>query len=86
MGTLHLAVNVFAFFLTDSAPLDGEEDYLLLTWSDSKWAHLVHCEEIFYSELELLTPFMASRVWIIMLGYGPRCLAIAQQLITVVRS
>ena len=55
MGTLHLAVNVFAFFLTDSAPLDGEEDYLLLTWSDSKWAHLVHCGKFFDFGLELLT-------------------------------
>ena len=37
-------------------PLEAEEDYLLFSWSDSKWAHLVYCEEIFYSELELLTP------------------------------
>ena len=37
-------------------PLEVEEDYLLFSWSDSKWAHLVHCEEIFDSELELLTP------------------------------
>ena len=44
------------FFLEDSALLEAEEDYLLLSWSDSKWAHLVHCEEIFVSELELLTP------------------------------
>ena len=43
-------------FLTDSTPLEAEEDYLLLAWSDSKWAHLVHCEEIFDSELEHLTP------------------------------
>ena len=41
------------FFLEDYMPL--EEDSLL-PWSDSKWAHLVHCEEIFYSKLELLTP------------------------------
>ena len=44
------------FFLEDSALLEDKEDYLLLSWSDSKWAHLVHCEEIFYSKLELLTP------------------------------
>ena len=44
------------FILEDSAPLEGEEDYLLFSWSDSKWAHLVHCEEIFDSELELITP------------------------------
>ena len=44
------------FFLTDSTPLEAEEDYLLLAWSDSKWAHLVHYEKIFDSELELLTP------------------------------
>ena len=44
------------FILEDSAPLKAEEDYLLFSWSDSKWAHLVHYEEIFDSELELLTP------------------------------
>ena len=44
------------FILEDSAPLEAEEDYLLSSWSDSKWAHLVHWEEIFDSELELLTP------------------------------
>ena len=44
------------FILEDSAPLEAEEDYLPFSWSDSKWAHLVHCEEIFDSELELLTP------------------------------
>ena len=49
-------MNVLVFFLTDSAPLEAEEDYLLLAWSDSKWAYLVHCEEIFDSKLELLTP------------------------------
>ena len=43
------------FILEDSAPLEAEEDYLLFLWSDSKWAHLVHCEEIFDSEFELLT-------------------------------
>ena len=37
-------------------PLEAEEDYLLFSWSDSKWTHLVHCEEIFDSELELHTP------------------------------
>ena len=44
------------FILEDSVPLEAEEDYLLFSWSDSKWAHLVHCKEIFDSELELLTP------------------------------
>ena len=44
------------FILEDSAPLEAEEDYLLFSWSDSKWAHLVHYEEIFDSKLELLTP------------------------------
>ena len=43
------------FFLEDSVLLEAEDDYLLLSWSDSKWAHLVHYEEIFYFELELLT-------------------------------
>ena len=44
------------FFLEDSTLLEVEDDYLLLSWSDSKRAHLVHCEEIFDYELELLTP------------------------------
>ena len=44
------------FIPEDSTPLEAEEDYLLFSWSDSKWAHLFHCEEIFNSELELLTP------------------------------
>ena len=44
-------------YLEDSAPLEVEEDYLPFSWSDSKWAHLVHSEEIFDFELELLTSF-----------------------------
>ena len=44
------------FILEDSTPLEAEEDYLCFSWSDSKWAHLVHCEQIFVPELELLTP------------------------------
>ena len=44
------------FVLEDSVPLEAKEEYLLHSWSDSKWAHFVHCEEIFDSELELLTP------------------------------
>ena len=44
------------FILEDSTPLEAEEDSLPFSWSDSKSAHLVHCEEIFDSELELLTP------------------------------
>ena len=43
------------FILEDSMPLEATEDYLPFSWSDSKWAHLVYCEEIFDSELELLT-------------------------------
>ena len=43
------------FILEYSAPLEAEEDYLPFLWLDSKWAHLVHCEEIFDFELELLT-------------------------------
>ena len=50
--------------LEDFAPLEAEEDYLPLSWSDSKWVHLVHSEEIFYFELELLTssgkPYLAK--------------------------
>ena len=37
-------------------PPEVEEDYLPYSWSDSKWAHFIHYEEIFYYELELLTP------------------------------
>ena len=44
------------FIPEDSTSLEVEEVYLLFSWSDSKWAHLVHCEEIFNYELELLTP------------------------------
>ena len=59
MGTLHLAVSVFSLIcsLEDSMPPKVEEDYLPFSWSDSKWAHLVHSEEIFDFELELLTSF-----------------------------
>ena len=51
------------FILEESTPLEAEEDYLLFSWSDSKWAHLVYCEEIFDSELELHTT-----LWQAMLG------------------
>ena len=37
--------------------LEVEENYLSFSWSDSKWAHLVHSKEIFDFELELLTSF-----------------------------
>ena len=57
MGTLHLAVSVFSLILEDYVPPKVEEDYLPFSWSDSKWAHLVHSEKIFAFELELLTSF-----------------------------
>ena len=59
MGTLHLAVSVFSliYSLEDSVPPEVEEDYLPFSWSDSKWAHLVHSEEIFNFEFKLLTSF-----------------------------
>jgi len=38
-------------------PPEVEEDYLSFSWLDSKWAHLVHSEEIFDFELKLLTSF-----------------------------
>ena len=44
------------FILEDFMPLEAKEQYLLHSWSDSKWAHFVYCEEIFNYELELLTP------------------------------
>ena len=88
------------FILQDSAPLEAKEDYLIFSWSDSKWAHLVHCEEIFDSELELLTPLWqvvlgshclaighAARRWFTLLGDRSRCSATihaARQLIMVV--
>ena len=86
MGTLHLAVSV-CLNLEDSVPLEAEEDYLLFSWSDSKWAHLVHYEEIFDSERELLTP-----LWQAMLGLccsttvhaARQLLTTAQQLFTMV--
>ena len=59
------------FILEDSAPLEAEEDYLLFSWLESKWAHLVHCEEIFNSELELLTPLWQAI-------FGSHCLATAR--------
>ena len=59
MGTLHLAVSVFSLIcsLEDSVPPEVEEDYLPFSLPDSKWAHLVHSEEIFDFEFELLTSF-----------------------------
>ena len=45
------------FNLEDSMPPEVEEDYLPFLWLDSKWAHLVHSEEIFYFDFELLTSF-----------------------------
>ena len=44
------------FVLEDSVHLEAKEFYLLFSSLDSKWAHLVCCEEIFNSGLELLTP------------------------------
>ena len=75
--------------MEDSAPLEAE-DYLPFSWSDSKWAHLVQFEEIFDSELELLTPLWqavlglhcsatvhAARQRFTLLGDGSHCLATA---------
>ena len=77
------------FFLEDSTLLEAEEDYLLLSWSDSKWAHLVHCEEIFDSELELLTPLWQAvfgSYCSAMVHAARQLLATARQRITVVGS
>ena len=65
MGTLHITVSVFSFIysLEDSVPPEVKQDYLPFSWSDSKWAHLVHSEEIFDFELELLVYF-----WLALLG------------------
>ena len=77
------------FILEDSMPLEAEDDYLLLSRSDSKWAHLVHCEEIFDSELELLTPLWQAvfgSYYSAVVHAAWQLLATAQQLITVVGS
>ena len=47
----------FNLFIGRLLPPEVEVDYLPFSWSDSKWAHLVHSEEIFDFELELLTSF-----------------------------
>ena len=86
MGTLHLAVSV-CLNLEDSVPLEAEEDYLLFSWSDSKWAHLVHYEEIFNSELELLTPLWQAVLGLCcsaMIHAARQLLTTARQLIMVV--
>ena len=41
--------------LDDSVPPEVEDDYLAFLWLDSKWAHLVHSENILDFELELHT-------------------------------
>ena len=74
------------FILEDSAPLEDEEDYLFFSWLDSKWAHLVHYEEVFDSKLKLLTSLWqailgsrcsatvhAARRWFTLLGDGSHC-------------
>ena len=76
------------FNLENSVLLEAEEDYLPFSWSDSKWAHLVHYEEIFYSKLELLTTLwqavLVSRCSA-MVHAAWQLLTTAQQLIMVVR-
>ena len=89
------------FIPKDPTPLEVEEDYLLFSWLDSKWAHLFHCKEIFNSELELLTPlwqailgircsaaFHAAQQWFTLLGNGACCSTMvhaARQLLTTTR-
>ena len=92
MDIVYLAVSVFSliYSLEDSVPPEVEDDYLPFSWSDSKWEHLVHCEEIFDSKLELLTPLWQAvlglhcsatvhTAWrrFTLLGDGSRCLATA---------
>ena len=88
------------FFLEDSMHLEAKEVYLLFSSLDSKWAHLVRCEEIFNSGFELLTPLWqailgsyssaighAARRQFMLLGDGSRCsvtVHAAQQFITLV--
>ena len=63
------------FNLEDSAPPEVEEDYLPFSWMDSKWAHLVHCEEIFDFKLELLTPLWQAVLGFTLLDNGSHCSA-----------
>ena len=75
------------FNLEDSVPPEVAEDYLPFLWSDSKWAHLVHYEEIFYSELELLTPLWQAVLGLhcsVMVHTARRWFTTAWQLITMV--
>ena len=86
MGTLHVVMSV-CFNLEDSAPIEVEEDYLPFSWLDSKWAHLVHYEENFDSELELLTPLWQAALGLhcsAMVHTARQLLTTARQLITVV--
>ena len=53
------------FNLEDSVPPKIEENYLPFSWTDSKWAHLVHNEEIFNFEHELLTSFWQALLGIL---------------------
>ena len=82
-------------------PLEAEEDYLPFSWLDSKWAHLVHHEEIIDSKLELLTSLWqailglhhsvtvhTARRWLTLLGDGSHCsvtVHAARQLLTTAR-
>ena len=59
------------FNMKDSAPPELEEDYLLFSWLDSKWAHLVHSDKNFNFELELLTP-----LWQVV--FGSHCSAVVR--------
>ena len=63
------------FNLEDSAPPEVEEDYLPFSWSNSKWAHLVHCKKIFNFELELLTSLWQALLGIHCSAMVHNCLA-----------
>ena len=68
-------------------PLEAKEDYLLFSWLDSKWAHLIHYEEILHSKLELLTALRQSVLGLcysVTVHAARQLLTTAQQLITVV--
>ena len=63
------------FNLEDSVLPEVEEDYLRFSWSDSKWAHLVHNEESFNFELELLTSFWQALLGILCSAMVHNCSA-----------
>ena len=68
-----MSVFSLIYSMEDSVPPEVEEDYLPFSWSDSKWAHLVHNEEIFNFKLELLTSFWQALLGILCIATVHNC-------------